>query len=147
MRLLLLLVLVVSIVAGEMAEASCSCQQPVDFALVDSDDDEYRHHHRLHHECQHKGQTPDRHSDCHPQQPFHKHCSCQHHGPYWISISSRNLSPPLVKKTSIEADDDAFMAQTRIDPPFRPPSPLAQRGAFFPAGCGAPFLSPLSIHQ
>lgn len=122
MRVLLLLVLLLTIIADDVADAYCNCPlTTINSVLDDDDDDEHRHHHRPHHECQHEESPHIIHLDG-PPQTHHKHgCCCHHHGPYWVSISARNLSDLDYHCLHVLPENDEFPVQGLVEPPFRPP--------------------------
>jgi len=122
MRVLLLLVLIFSILADVVANAYCICPMTMNSSVLDDDDDdEHRHHHRPHHECQHEDSTQATHLGELPQTPHEHHCGCHHHGPYWVSTGSRNLSDLRFQYLQIFPGGDHFPAEDLVEPPFRPP--------------------------
>jgi len=127
MRVLLLLVLLLTIVADDVADAYCyNPQTPINAILEDDDDDDddehHPHHHHPHHECQHENSTQDTQEGGLLQTHCQKHCGNHYqHGLYWVSISARNFLHPRFVQLQIFPEDDNILKQDFIDSPFRPP--------------------------
>lgn len=123
MRVLLLLMLLLTIIADDVADAYCDCpQMQIDSVLEDDDDDEHRHHHHPHHECQHDDSTQDTQGGGLLQTSCCKDCcNHHHHGLYWVSISARNLFHPNFEHLRIFPEDEHILKQDLVEPPFRPP--------------------------
>lgn len=120
---LLLLVLILSIFVNDTADAYSFCQtSPINFVseLEDDDEDKSCLHHRPHYECQHDNSTDKVPPGGLPHKP-HQHRCCHHHGPSWLSISSRNLSALNFQHLQMFPEEKYFLADDVVEPPYRPP--------------------------
>jgi hypothetical protein len=122
MRVLVLLVLILSIIVNDVADAYCICPMtPIDSVLEDDDDDKHRHHHRPHHDSQHEESPHDFPTKGQSQEHHHKQCCCHHVRAEWVPIGFRNLFFLGFELLQIPPENEQFYQEVLIEPPFRPP--------------------------